>query len=53
MEIQNISGADEVPTGFSVKSVIPNESVNLENDRSASNERIPEENKGRQIDTYA
>lgn len=53
MAIQNISGADTVPQGVLESARIQNESKNTETDRTQQVERIPEENKGRQIDTTA
>ncbi|MCP4132388.1 MAG: hypothetical protein GY754_15560 [bacterium] len=55
MDIQNISGADSVPKGFSVKSEIPNESIARDEKQSIDEniKRPPEENKGRNIDVSA
>ncbi len=55
MDIQNISGADNVPKGFSVKSEIPNESITRDVEESIQEniKRPPEENKGNNIDVTA
>ena len=57
MEIQNISGADAVPSGFTVNSTtVPTETENTEQQARAERETAPpppEENRGRNIDTYA
>lgn len=51
--IQSISGADAVPTGFSVESEVASEPVNTYEEERVQATRIPEENKGVYIDTYA
>lgn len=52
MNIQNISGTDNVPTGFSVNSEIAQEEV-----RTYEEERVPsevvDETKGQNFDSYA
>jgi hypothetical protein len=53
MEIQNISGVDSVPSGFSVKSEIPTEQANDQRETESRAERVPEPEKGQSIDTYA
>ena len=53
MEIQNISGTDSIPSGFSVKSEIPAEQANEQRETDLRAERLPEPEKGQNIDTYA
>lgn len=55
MEIQNISGADAIPSGFTVKSTPPpTEQENDQRQVQARQETAPppEEGKGQNIDTY-
>ena len=51
--VQVISGADAVPTGFTVQSEVVNEPRNSYEEERIQHTRIPEENKGVYIDTYA
>lgn len=55
MEIQNISGADAIPSGFTVNSTPPpTEQENNQRQAQAQRETAPptEEGKGQNIDTY-
>jgi metal-responsive CopG/Arc/MetJ family transcriptional regulator len=51
--VQNISGADAVTAGFSVRSEVVQEAAGTYEDERAHENRVPEENKGVHIDTYA
>ena len=51
--IQNISGADAVTTGFSVRSEVVQEATETYEGERVHENRVPEENKGVYVDTYA
>jgi len=51
--VQNISGADAVSTGFSVRSEVVREASNTYEDERVHENRVPEENRGVHVDTYA
>jgi hypothetical protein len=52
MEIQNISGPDTMPSGFAVRSDMPPENADRDRDEQVRREEIPEQSKGRFVDTY-
>jgi len=52
MEIQNISGPDAMPSGFTVRNDMPLENADREREEPVRREEIPEPAKGRFVDTY-
>lgn len=52
MNVQNISGTDTVPTGFSVNSEITQQEVNTYEEKKPE-AIVVEEPKGQYFDTYA
>lgn len=53
MEIQNITGTDSIPQGFSVNSDVQRVQVESEDTTKVEKQELKEENKGNNIDTYA
>lgn len=53
MDVQNISGTDIITSELSENTRISNETTNTENTTGTETEKIPEENKGNNIDTTA
>ena len=53
MEVQNISGSDMISNRISAGTEISNENLKPAEEPVKERTRIPEENKGKQIDTYA
>ena len=53
MEIQNITGADTVPKGFSENSEVQNESENTQREEEIQREPAPEITKGSNLDQFA
>ena len=53
MEVQNISGPDSIPGGFSTNTEVRNESTAVEENSGSNVEYNAEPGKGNHIDTYA
>ena len=53
MEVQNISGPDSIPEGFSTNTEVRNESTTVEESQNNNVEYSAEPNKGNHVDTYA
>ena len=53
MEVQNITGPDIVPTGFSDTHEVQGESVQSDNIESTEETSNPQEPRGTAIDVYA
>lgn len=53
MDVQNISGTDMVSSRIFPNAEISNENLKPKEEPEKEEARIPEENKGKRIDTYA
>ncbi|GEM_PF-1076694 len=51
--VQNISGADAVTAGFTVRSEVVREAAGTYEEERVQESRVPEENRGVHVDTYA